>query len=97
MALGYCPTEKWSNVVCLQMHPRNGDVLEFGTKMVSMEVECKGGKLAYCTKGTPPSIASMHFMGEGVVGEKVICHCDNIAVVEVLNSNYWGEPERAPL
>ena len=41
--------------------------------------------MAHCSKGAPSCSASVHHMGEGVVGQKSHMH---MAVVEVLNSGY---------
>ena len=45
--------------------------------------------MAHCSKGAPFSSASVHIIwGKEWRGKEVTHHCDNITVVEVLNSGY---------
>ena len=59
-----------------------------GHKMVPVEMGEPGGTVEHCTKGAPSNSTGRFTVGEGVGGRMVLCHCDNRAVVDVVNCGY---------
>ena len=59
-----------------------------GTTLASIEMESRCTTMGYIPEGAFANASGMCCMRKVVAGQKVICHCDNMAVVEVMNNGY---------
>ena len=56
--------------------------------MVPVEMGESSITMAHCTEGAPSDSTGRFTMGKEWLGSMVSCHCDNRAVVDVVNNGY---------